>query len=294
MHADELAIDAKLVRRLIADQFSEWATLPLSKVHPRGTDNAVFRLGETMVVRLPRRARTRLTLLKERRWLPILASTLPLASPVPLADGLPAAEYPFEWSIYSWLPGEPATPGRIRDHAEAAIDLATFLFALQRTDPTGGPPPGEHNFFRGAPLSARDAQTREAISHVDSVDREALTAAWNAAMAAGEWTQAPVWIHGDLDARNVLAVEGQISGVIDWGGLAVGDPAADVMVAWKMLPADARGVFRSRLHVDDATWTRARGWVVSQAVIALAYYTEEMNPTLVAEARRWLAESTAE
>jgi aminoglycoside phosphotransferase (APT) family kinase protein len=291
MHADEIDVDQQLVRRLIAGQFPEWASLALQEVRPRGTDNALFRLGDEMVVRLPRRERTRPTLLKERRWLGVLAPSLRLAMPAALAEGLPAEGYPFEWSIYSWLPGEPATRERIRDPVQAAIDLAAFLSALQRIDPTDGPPPGEHNFFRGAPLRLRDAQMHEAIERVDSFDGAALTETWAAALAAGEWTEPPVWIHGDLDARNVLAVDGRISGVIDWGALAVGDPATDVMVAWKMLTAETRDTFRSRLDVDDATWARARGWVVSQAVIALAYYTEENNPTLVAEARRWLAEA---
>jgi aminoglycoside phosphotransferase (APT) family kinase protein len=293
MHADEVPIDLELVRRLIADQFPEWASLPLAEVRPRGTDNALFRLGDDMVVRMPRRERTRRTLLMERRWLVALAPSLPLAVPAPLADGSSAGRYPFEWSIYSWLPGEPATLDQIADPAQTAIDLANFLSVLHSIEPTGGPAPGEHNFFRGAPLSIRDAATREAIEALESFDRPALAATWEAALAAGEWARPPVWIHGDLDLRNVLAVDRRISGVIDWGGLAVGDPAADVMVAWKMLPADARLLFRSRLEVDDATWSRACGWAMSQAVIALAYYTDENNPTLVAEARRWLREVLA-
>ena len=291
MHADEFEIDLDLVRRLMADQFPHWASMQLAEVLPRGTDNALFRLGDDMVVRMPRRDRTRLTLLKERRWLPHLAPSLPLAVPLPLAAGEPAAEYPFEWSIYTWLEGEPATPDRIRDPVEAAEDLATFLSALEHVDARDGPSPGEHNFFRGAPLAIRDAPTREAIAALGSaIDAQSAIAHWDAALAASPWANPPVWIHGDLDSRNVLAHGGRLTGVIDWGGLAVGDPACDVMVAWKMLSQDARATFRERTGVDNATWTRARGWLVSQAVIALAYYTELSNPTLVAEARQWLAE----
>jgi aminoglycoside phosphotransferase (APT) family kinase protein len=277
-------IDAELVRSLIDLQFPSWAGLSLEPVHPRGTDNVLFRLGDDMVVRLPRDERTAETLLKERRWLPVLAPSLPVEVPAPLAEGHPTADYPFEWSIYSWLEGDPAPA--------AANDLAGFLDALQRIDPSGGPPPGEHNFFRGAPLALRDRQTRDAINAVDPPRRGPITDAWEAALAVEPWSRPPVWIHGDLDTRNMLARDGAITGVVDWGGLGVGDPACDVMVAWKMLPVEAHEGFRSRLHVDDATWVRARGWVVSQAVIALAYYTEKSNPTLVAEARRWLGRAT--
>jgi aminoglycoside phosphotransferase (APT) family kinase protein len=294
MHADEIEIDGALARRLVAAQFPEWAGLPLVEVRPRGTDNALFRLGDSMVVRLPRTERTNVTLQKERQWLGTVAPLLPVEAPRPLADGSPTPEYLFAWSVYSWLEGEPATVDRLENPARTAADLADFLTALQHIDPAGGPPPGEHNFFRGAPLALRDRPTREAIGALDWIDRRAVTDAWEAALAAGEWTHAPVWIHGDLDSRNVIARDGRVAGVIDWGGLAVGDPACDVMVAWKMLPAASRPAFRNRLAVDEATWTRARGWVVSQAVIALAYYTAVTNPTLVGEARRWLAEVNRE
>lgn len=293
MHADEFDPDLELVRRLIATQFSEWSALPLAEVHPRGTDNALFRLGDGMLVRMPRRERTAQTLHKERQWLPRLAPALPLRLPEPIASGIPGDGYPFEWAVYTWLEGEPATAVKIPDAAQAAADLAEFLAALQRVDADGGPAPGEHNFFRGAPLELRDEPMRRAISSLDSAIQGAVTTTWETALAANEWAKSPVWIHGDLDARNVLATGGRISGVIDWGGAAVGDPACDVMVAWKMLPASAHPFFRDLLSVDDATWVRARGWVVSQAAIALAYYTDQNNPTLVAEARRWLSAATA-
>ena len=295
MHADELDVDAALVRRLLAGQFPRWADLPIEPVHPRGTDNALFRLGDEMVARLPRRDRTSGTLKRERLWLPRLAPHLPLAVPVPLAEGMPARGYPMEWSIYSWLDGENATGARIDDPALLAADLARFVTALQRIDPEGGPPPAAENFFRGEPLARRDQDTRAAIAALAAtLDVEAVTAAWEAALNAPEWDLPPLWIHGDLDSRNLLVREGRLSAVIDWGGLGVGDPACDVMVAWKVFPADARESFRSALSIDDATWARARGWAVSQAVIALAYYTMETNPVLVLEAKRWLDEALAD
>ncbi|HET9322487.1 MAG TPA: aminoglycoside phosphotransferase family protein [Gaiellaceae bacterium] len=292
MHADEVDIDAGIVRRLLATQLPRWAGLPLEPVLPWGTDNALFRLGEDLVVRLPRRERTVATLKKERRWLAKLGPRLPLAVPAPLAEGEPGEGYPFTWSVYSWLDGKTE---RVADEAQLADDLARFLAALQRIDPRGGPEPGEHNFFRGCPLELRDEQARASIAALAStIDADEAIAAWEAALRAPKWESEPVWIHGDLDTRNLLVAEGGLSAVLDWGSLGVGDPACDVMVAWKVLSRDARGEFRDALGVDDATWARGRGWALSQAVDALAYYTPETNAVLVDEASRWLAEVLAD
>jgi len=295
MHADEVDTDVSLVGRLLAAQFPQWAGLPIEPVPCAGTDNALYRLGDDMVVRLPRRERTSGTLEKERRWLPRLAPLLPLAVPVPLGDGMPAEGYSFEWSVYRWLKGENATIERVTDLSQLATDLAQFVAALQQIDPTGGPSPGEHNFFRGEPLAARDAPTRAAIVSLrGAIDVGAVTAAWESARRAPEWEHPPVWIHGDLDSRNLLVEEGRLSAVIDWGGLGVGDPACDVMVAWKVLSADTRDIFRTALSLDESTWARARGWALSQALGALSYYTLETNPVLVLEAERWMAEVLAD
>jgi aminoglycoside phosphotransferase (APT) family kinase protein len=290
MHADELDVDVALVRRLLAEQFPEWSGLALEPVLPLGTDNANFRLGDELLVRLPRRRRTSVTLEKERRWLPRLAPHLPLAVPLPVADGVATNGYPFAWSVYRWLPGENATVSRIPDRAQLAHDLAGLIAALWRIDASDGPPPGEHNFFRGEPLAARDHAMRVGTATLaGALDADAVTAMWDDALAAPGWEGPPVWIHGDLDARNLLVQDGRLSAVIDWGSAGVGDPACDVMVAWKMLPPGARDAFRKALDVDDATWRRGRGWALSQAIGALAYYTEETNAVLVHEARRWLS-----
>jgi aminoglycoside phosphotransferase (APT) family kinase protein len=180
------------------------------------------------------------------------------------------------------------------DRSRLATDLARFIRALQRIDTTGAPAPGEHNFGRGASLRTRDEPVRKALASVDGVAAGAVTAAWEAALGAPAWKRPPVWIHGDLDAQNILVADGRLNGVIDFGGLGAGDPAADVMVAWKLLDADARSTFRDALAVDDATWTRSRGWALSQALIALDYYTQDAHPVLVREARRWIDTLLAE
>jgi aminoglycoside phosphotransferase (APT) family kinase protein len=290
MHADELDVDVALVRRLLAEQFPEWSGLALEPVLPLGTDNANFRLGDELLVRLPRRRRTSVTLEKERRWLPRLAPHLPLAVPLPVADGVATDGYPFAWSVYRWLPGENATVARIADTVQLARHLAELIAALWRVDATDGPPPGEHNFFRGEPLGARDDAMRAGTATLaEELDTDAVTAMWDDALAAPEWEGPPVWIHGDLDARNLLVQDGRLSAVIDWGSAGVGDPACDVMVAWKVLPPGARDAFRDALEIDDATWRRGRGWALSQAIGALSYYTDETNAVLVREAQRWLS-----
>jgi len=290
MHPDELPTSVELVRRLVRAQFPELADLSVERVASFGTDHALYRLGDELVVRLPRREVNERSLLSERRWLPRLAPHLPLAVPLPLAEGQPGHGYPFEWSVYRWLDGVPAEHEPIADPEQAAEGLAEFVAALQRIDSTGGPTPGPHNAFRGAPLERFDERTRASIAEL----RLDATALWEDALAAGPWDRAPVWHHGDLDVRNLLVIEGRLSGVIDFGCLGVGDPACDIAVAWKVLPAEQRDRFREKLVVDDATWARARGWVLSQAVNALTYYTLETNRMLVLEARRWLAEVTRE
>jgi aminoglycoside phosphotransferase (APT) family kinase protein len=291
VHADEVSTDASLVRRLVDAQFPQWTDLPIEPVRDRGTDNALYRLGHDLVVRLPRIHQASLALDKECRWLPKLAPRLPLAVPMPVAKGMPADGYPWEWAVYRWLEGETAIVEPVTDLDQAADDLALFIAALQRIDPLDGPPPGTHNGFRGEHLAARDGAVRTSIAALgEEIDVGAVTAVWEAALRAPVWPRAPVWIHGDLDARNLLVAEGRLSAVIDFGCLGVGDPACDVMVAWKMLSADSRDTFRGALSIDEATWVRSRGWALSQALGALSYYTLETNPVLVREARRWLSE----
>jgi aminoglycoside phosphotransferase (APT) family kinase protein len=294
MHADELDIDEPLVRRLLAAQFPEWAELPLEAVPWSGTDNAIFRLGDEMAVRLPRIHWATGQVEKERRWLPGLAPLLPLALPTPLAKGEPAEGYPWHWSVNRWLAGETATIERFADPRRAATDLARFLLALQRIDPADGPAPGASTFARGVPLALRDDATRDAIASLrGKIDTEAVTAEWDRALAATPWDGPAVWIHGDFAAGNLIVEDGVLSGVIDWGGLTRGDPATDLIVAWNLLDAETRDVFRAELGVDDATWARGRGWAVSIAMIALPYY-EHTNPVIIASSRRVLAELAAD
>jgi aminoglycoside phosphotransferase (APT) family kinase protein len=290
MHADELETDEALVRRLLTAQFPHWAQLPVAALPAGGTDNAIYRLGDELSVRLPRQREVGAESLdREFGWLPKLGPALPLAVPTPVARGAAGEGYPHEWSIHAWLEGEDAASAAL-DLPQAAADLADFLATLWRIDPTGGPPPAG----RGGPLRPRDEATRAGIAALGNrIDAPAVTAAWEAALAAPDWHGAPVWIHGDLDARNLLVEDGTIIAVLDWGAVCVGDPACDAKVAWAVLDAETRPIFRELLAIDDATWARSRGWALSQAVIALPYYLETY-PVIVEQAWRWLAEALAD
>lgn len=297
MHANEQAIDVALVRRLIASQFPQWAPLDLTPVASAGTDNALYRLGDDLVARLPRVPTAVPQVEKEQRWLPQLAAALPITIPAPIAKGAPAEGFPWEWSVYRWLPGAAAFTSTVTDKREAARTLAEFLAALQQIDPTGGPQPGAQNFGRGAPLVRRDAGVHRAIEELrDDLDArtlEAAAAVWQAALDAPPWDRPGVWIHGDLHGGNMLVDSGRLSAIIDWGCLGVGDPACDLMVAWNFLTADSREVFRAALDVDDAAWARGRGWALSSALMALPYY-RDTNPGLVAISNYTLGEVLGE
>lgn len=288
MHADQIASDVELVRRLLAAQQPQWADLAIEAVASTGTDNALYRLGDELVARLPIRPAAVLPLEKEHRWLPVLAPQLPLAVPVPVARGEPSDEFPWPWSVYPWVDGDDAIVGEL-DRAQGAVDLGRFLVALRSLDATDGPAPGAHNFGRGVPLAVRDDDTRRGTatsSHL--VDADAVTAAWDAALRLPEWDGPPVWVHGDVAAGNLLVSDGRLRAVIDWEGLAVGDPACDLLVAWELFDGDDRERFRAEVDVDDATWARGRGWALSTAIGALAYY-ETTNPFMAAQARHKLA-----
>ncbi len=294
MHEGEVHTDVPLVRSLLETQFPQWADFFLERVQSAGTDNALYRLGDDKVVRLPRIDWVVGQMDKEQYWLPRLAPNLPLAIPEPLAKGKPDESYPWEWSVYKWLEGQNLTIEEFADPQQAAIDLGQFILALQKIDATDGPPPGQYNSFRGVPLAMRDTLTTEAIGALqDTIDTETVKAVWETALEVPEWQEPQVWIHGDLQSGNFLIVDGQLSAVIDFGCLGVGDPACDVMAAWMFLDGDTRPVFREVLQVDEATSLRGRGWVLSAGLIALPYY-QSSNPMLAEIARRAIDEAIAD
>src|SRR5919197_4823179 len=193
MHVDELDLDEALVRRLLAEQFPEWSALPLIRVEPAGTVNAIFRLGDELSVRLARRKGPTRPGDKELEWLPRLAPSLPVEIPVPVAQGRPSDDYPWFWEIHTWIEGE-TVPVEEIDPIQAGRDLAALIRALQQVSPARAPR------GRGIPLAERDPEVRHWLAEFDADD--VVTAEWQRALAAAPWEGGPVWHHGDLDARN--------------------------------------------------------------------------------------------
>jgi aminoglycoside phosphotransferase (APT) family kinase protein len=263
---EKASITPGLVSELIADQFPQWAHLPISPVELDGWDNTTFRLGADLSVRLPSADAYVPQVEKEQQWLPLLAPRLPLAIPEPVARGVAGPDFSRPWSVYRWLDGDPATVERIAGLERFATDLAGFLTALYGIDPSDGPTAGAHSFNRGGPLATYDAETRRSLSALQgAIDVRRATEVWDAALAA-TWAGPPVWVHGDVTGANLLVVDGRLSAVLDFGCSAIGDPACDLAIAWTLFHGSSRAAFRDGLSLDDGAWARGRGWALWKAL----------------------------
>jgi aminoglycoside phosphotransferase (APT) family kinase protein len=300
MPAAEVEITAELVRALLAGQHPDLASLPVTFL-ANGWDNAIFRLGDCLLARMPRRALGATIIAHEQRWLPVLAPVLPVRIPAPERVGRPALGYPYPWSVVPFLPGTPAADvldeldvldmadgadeSGALDIAALATELGTFLAAMHRPAPADAPP----NPFRGVPLAKR-AGTFEANlpSVADQVDEATVRRAWDDALAAPAYDGPPLWLHGDLHPANILVAGGHVSGIIDFGDITSGDPASDLSVAWMALPLELHKAFLSAYGgVDEGSWRRARGWALALAIVFLAHSAD--NPQLHRIGRRTLA-----
>jgi len=220
-----------------------------------------------MVVRLASAAEYAAQVQKEQSWLPVVAPLLPLPISMPLKRGNPSLEYPFEWSIYTWIEGETATPESIDNLVGCAVTLAGFLNALYRIDTAGGPCAGPHNFYRGGSLAVYDTQMKEALMLLeDEIKANILKSMWEKAVNS-VWNKAPVWVHGDVSAGNLLVKQGRLSAVIDFGCMAIGDPACDLVIAWTLFKGESRKAFHNSFYFDEPVWDRARGWALWKALI---------------------------
>lgn len=260
----EVNIDSSLVHALLQQQRPDLADLPLVEL-ANGWDNVVFRLGNELTVRMPRRLMAVELVENEQRWLPMLAERLPLPIPAPVWSGRPGCNYPWSWSVCPWLPGETAAVAPPTDVLDAARLLGGFLAALHVAAPSNAPV----NPFRGIPLEQRTDRLHTAVETLGGIiDGPAVVALWARLVTAPASTTA-VWIHGDLHPANILVHAGKISGVIDFGDITSGDRATDLAVAWMLFPPDARLVFRAAAGAaDTATWARSRAWAIA---LSLAY-----------------------
>ncbi|MEU4268713.1 aminoglycoside phosphotransferase family protein [Streptomyces sp. NPDC026092] len=288
-----MADPVRTVRTLVAAQFPQWSGLPVRRVPSAGTDNDMYRLGDRLAVRLPRTAANAGSIAKEQRWLPHLAPHLPLPVPVPVGHGVPGEGFDLPWSVYDWLHGANAYDEPIADLAHAAVELGRFGAALRRVDATDGP-----RSFRGGHVTewASAGVTERAIRDLGAhglLDADRVTAAWESVLRLPQWEGPPRWVHGDLLPGNLLARDGRLSAVIDFGAVGTGDPACDMMAAWTLLTAETRPLFRAAAEVDDATWARGRGWALCWGVVTEHEY-RGTNPVLAAVAHRAWSEALPE
>ena len=289
LHDDEFLIDLVLVRALVDRALPEWSSLPLSRLLASGSSNALFRLGDELLIRLPRQPGGTATIEKEARWLPRIGPLLPVSVPEVVAVGEPDLGYPERWSVVRWLEGEvPTVSDPASDAAPTpnalALDLAAVVTALRdiavprsaRADP-------QLRWYRGAPLGSMDDTTRRYVAECRDIsgldlDLDAAVRVWEAAMALPKKgpRSTPQWYHGDLSAENLLVRDGRLAAVLDFGGLAVGDPTVDLVVAWEVLDPASREVFRRAVGVDETSWLRGRAWALSLALGTFPYYWSTM------------------
>ncbi|HEX2421422.1 MAG TPA: aminoglycoside phosphotransferase family protein [Acidimicrobiia bacterium] len=262
--AAEVHIDEVLVANLLREQHPDLAGLPIQPVGS-GWDNAIFRLGPDLSVRLPRRALSVPLVLHEQRWLPVLAPGLSLPVPVPIRTGVPGSGYPWPWSVTAWFPGTTAENLAAEDLGTVAGQLGTFVRSLHRPAPVDAP----LNPYRGVPLALRDQRTCSGVSALEG-SHEALLRAWSDALETPGWDGPPTWLHGDLHPLNLVVNHGRLSAVIDFGDVCAGDPATDLAVGWMLFPRSVRSLFQQAVGVDPDTWRRGRGWAITLGVAWLA------------------------
>ncbi|HET9972911.1 MAG TPA: aminoglycoside phosphotransferase family protein [Streptosporangiaceae bacterium] len=279
MPAADVAVSADLVRRLLAGQHPDLVPLPVEFL-ANGWDNELYRVGDELIARLPRRALGAQIITNEQRWLPGLAPRLPLPIPYPERTGVPGCGYPYPWSVVPYLPGVPAAQASSFDPAAAAAAVGAFLGALHVPAPADAPA----NPVRGVPLAARAGTFAANLAVTGGqADQDAVLRAWEAALAAPGYSGPAVWLHGDLHPANILVDEGRVSGVIDFGDITAGDPASDLAVAWMLLPPGCHDRFwlayqEAGGRAGDALRARARGWALNLAIVFLAH--SEDNPVL--------------
>ena len=266
-----------LARKLIAEQFPEYASLPIVDVEKQGHDNRTYRLGEHMLIRMPIAADYALKVPKEQELLPQLAKRLNVNIPAPIKIGKPSTDYPYPFSIYKWLPGKSINLLTLTDQEkeQLAFDMAKFLKELQAMNDVEGPEPGQHNWWRGDHVSVYDKGAREQIAELaEIIDASKALALWDQACQT-EWDKKSIWIHGDFAIGNILVDGGKLSAVIDFGGAAVGDPACDLVIAWTYLFGKAREIFISKMDMDQDTWLRARAWALWKATFELCQIADK-------------------
>ena len=304
-------ISLELAKKLINSQFPQYTNLTVTEALQQGHDNRTYRIGDDMLIRMPTAESYALKVPKEQELLPKLAKHLSVAIPAPIKMGKPSEYYPYPFSIYKWIDGSSANHVTLDEQSLEilAFELATFLKELQAITDVEGPGPGQHNWWRGDHVSVYDSGARQQIAKLaDIIDSNSALELWERACGT-KWNKAPIWIHGDFASSNILlsnrlcekrsdvaiqknndnwiaspsvrndnACTYKLSGVIDFGGTAIGDPACDLVISWTFLSGKARDVFVSEMGLDDDTLLRARAWVLWKATFELCNIADKNSP----------------
>ncbi len=281
MPGAEIEVSSDLVGELLEDQRPDLAGLDVAPIG-FGWDNVSFLVGEHLVARLPRREAAVPLVDNEIRWLSEIAGRLTLPVPTPVFVGDPGPRYPWRWTLVPWIPGDRVSRAGDFNTRSGATDLGAFLRALHEPAPAEAP----YNPFRSIPLTERDGITRKRIGALTMyIDPAVVLSAWEAALAVQDHEGPPVWIHGDLHPANLLSVDGRLSGVIDFGDLASGDPATDLALAWMLFGKEDQELFRQEYgSVTMSMWDRARGWALSLAVAILANSADNAEMETIGQA----------
>lgn len=271
----DVVVDDVLVRRLITSQHPDLAGLPIVEF-ANGWDNVMFRLGEDLVVRVPRRELAGRLVANEVAALPQIAPELPIAVPVPVRVGQPDDGYPYVWAVLPWFDGDRVGTRPLRNGEPGR--LGSFLGQLHRPAPADAP----DNPYRGHFIGENDDRFRERLA-ASAATIEALTpftvaeltARWETLIEVDPMASEPVWLHGDLHALNILQLGGAVSAVIDWGDVTSGDPAVDLAVAWMLFDAPEREELRAAAGADESAWQRAEAWALYFAVMYLSFSADD-------------------
>jgi aminoglycoside phosphotransferase (APT) family kinase protein len=255
----DIVVDEPLVRRLVAEQHPDLADLPV-RIVAEGWDNVVLRLGQDLLVRMPRREAAAHLVDHEQRWLPGIADRVRgvTAVPEPVRVGVPSPTYPWPWTVTTWFPGVAAGAVTVLPDSVPGT-VAAFLRAMH----VPAPPDAPHNPVRGGALTGRTEAVRARLATGRFPRADELAALWARSVAVPGWDGPPLWLHGDLHPFNMVVDAQGLVAVVDFGDVTAGDPATDLATAWLTFDPQARRRFRAGLSHDEDTWARARGWAVS-------------------------------